>query len=154
MRLRSRSIATGLVALACGLPIAWLARAAASPGAIRVHPPNPAAGQKAVLRVASPLAESAPAQGAWWDFGDGASSEAAAPIHVWPAAGEYSVRLQTDGETVETKVVVSPPDTLRLFRAHPFEISIEAVDSSLDARAGRAVAVDDRYGWFDFPDSD
>ena len=91
--------------------------------------------------------------GAWWDFGDGQSSESPAPSHVWEAPGEYVVRLVSPEGTFESVVVVSSSDTLRLLAAHPFEISVEARDPGTGRRsAARASAWTDRYGSFAFPE--
>src|SRR5512144_187218 len=131
-----------------GLAAAWLARAAGSPPAgIETSPPNPAAGQRVLLRALSP----APDPGAWWDFGDGESSRAPAPAHAWEAPGEYTIRLSTADGVLESPILVSPADTLRLLPAHPFEITLEARHPATGARmAARARGEGERYGWFRF----
>src|SRR5215510_4106530 len=150
MRRVFRTVALPLVALAG----AWLA--AASPGtpfSIEVLPPNPVAGQTVRLLESS----RGPAAGiAWlWDFGDGDSSEAAAPSHGWVSPGAYTIRLTSRGTTVERDLVVSPEDTLRLNASHPFEIQLAVIDPQTSAAtAGRASARTDLYGGFQFSDGD
>ncbi len=133
-----------------GLAAAWLARAAVAPTiGIEASPPNPSAGQPVILRAIG----AEPVAGAWWDFGDGQSSAAAAPTHAWDAAGEYTVRLTSPEGHLESPILVAPADTLRLLSAHPFEITIEAYDRETGApRAGRASAQADRWGTFAFPE--
>src|SRR5262245_53954505 len=126
-----------------------LSRAGASPAVtFEVDPPNPVAGQTVRLRDTS----SSPASSWLWDFGDGASATTAAPSHAWGAAGPYTVRLTSQDTTAESALTVSASTTLRLLGAHPFEITIDAVDpGSGGASPARAVAVTDRFGWFSFP---
>lgn len=141
-----RRLAVPLLALAA----AWLARAAAGPTiSISTTPSNPAAGQ--TVRLGSLPAGTGPD---WqWDFGDGQSSTAAAPEHAWDAPGDYTVTLISAGETTTSSVSVSPSEILRLDSAHPFEISIDALDPH-DGHTypSRAVAISDRFGWFSFPE--
>jgi PKD repeat protein len=129
---------------------AWLARAASAPTiSIELSPPNPSAGQSVKLGTIP-----AGAGPDWfWDFGDGRSSTAAAPEHAWDAAGDYTVSLSSAGESVSASVTVSPAEILRLFAAHPFEISIDAVNPH-DGQTypSRAVGISDRFGWFSFPE--
>jgi len=139
-----RRLAIPLLALAA----AWLARAAAGPTiAIQTDPPNPSAGQRVRLGAI-------PGAGPdWtWDFGDGASSSAAAPEHAWGEAGDYTVTLSSAGETTTASLSVAPAEVLRLDAAHPFEISVDALNPH-DGHTypSRAVAISDRFGWFSFP---
>jgi len=139
-----RRLAIPLLALAA----AWLARAAAGPTiAIQTDPPNPSAGQRVRLGAI-------PGAGPdWtWDFGDGASSSAAAPEHAWGEAGDYIVTLSSAGETTTASLSVAPAEVLRLDAAHPFEISVDALNPH-DGHTypSRAVAISDRFGWFSFP---
>src|SRR5262245_15982079 len=151
MRRRSSTIAVPLVVLGLGLwgVGAWLARGASGPtAAIETVPPNPAAGQEVILRDAS--RPPAPFPGSWWDFGDGESSEAPSPVHTWETAGEYVLRLVSPSGAVESPLVVSAPDTLRLLAAHPFEVSLQADGEELEVLA---TAWTDRQGSFGFPQS-
>ncbi len=132
---------------------AWLVAAAPRPPfSIEILPPNPVAGQPARLLETS---RDAGAGAAWlWDFGDGDSSEAAAPSHGWGSPGTYTVRLTSGGTTVERDVVVSSEDTLRLNQAHPFEVQLEVFDPQASAgTAARASARTDLYGGFRFSDA-
>src|SRR5262245_27375732 len=146
MRRFSRILLVPLVVLAC----AWLAAAASSRPtlSIEIWPPNPAAGQ--AVRLAEGSGQPVAGAGAWlWDFGDGHASEAAAPSHRWEPPGRFTVRLTSDGTTLERDLVVSPADTLRLDSDHPFEFQLETYDPKTGvAAAGRAVAQTDAYGWF------
>ena len=152
MRRRFHPIAVPVLALALAFGGAWLVGGPSpSRAAIQVVPSNPAAGQRIVVHDASPLAKTIP--GSWWDFGDGESSEAPAPAHVWSDPGDYVVRLVSADGVAEARVHVSPPDTLRLIAAHPFEISAEAIDPDTGLRSvARASALTDRYGSFHFPE--
>ena len=138
-----------LVLPACALAAAWLARAASAPNvSVELSPPNPTAGQAVRLRDSAAEAGS----GWFWDFGDGQSSQAAAPSHSWEEPGEYTVRLLAEGASAEIPVVVSAPGTLRLNAAHPFELTVEAYHRETgEPSEARAVAVSDRFGWFSFP---
>ena len=150
MRRVFRIVAVPLVALAG----AWLATASPGPPfSIEVLPPNPVAGQSVRLLETS---REAGAGTAWlWDFGDGASSEAAAPSHGWASPGTYTLRLTSRGTTVERDIVVSPEDTLRLNTSHPFEIQLAVVDPQTGAAtAARASARTDLYGGFRFSEAD
>jgi len=137
-----------LLAVAALALAAWLARAAAAPTiAIRLSPPNPAAGQPVVLTGL------APEDGGWvWDFGDGGSAQCSSALHTWGEPGTYRVHAQNQASSAEISVVVSPADTLRLNGAHPFEATAEAVDPRTgDVVAGQALGQDDGYGYFRFP---
>ncbi len=135
--------------LAPALAAAWLARAAAGPTvSFEVSPPNPVAGQAVTLHDTS----AEPATSWLWDFGDGATANTAAPAHAWSEPGTYTVRLDSQGSHAETTVTVSAATALRLLAAHPFEISIDAVDpSNGNPSPAQAIAISDRFGWFSFP---
>ena len=128
---------------------AWLARAAAAPTvSIEASPPNPSAGQS--VKLGSIPAGAGPDW--FWDFGDGQSSTAAAPEHAWDAAGDYTVSVSSGGVSVFASVTVSPSAILRLYAAHPFEISIDALNPH-DGHIypSHAIGISDRFGWFSFP---
>jgi PKD domain-containing protein len=145
----NRTLSRFLVFPACALAAAWLARAASAPNvAVEISPPNPTAGQAVRLWDAGAEAVS----GWFWDFGDGQSSQAAAPSHAWDEAGEYTVRLLAEGASAEMPVVVSAPGTLRLNVAHPFELTLESYDRVTgEPFEARAFAHSDGFGWFSFP---
>ena len=150
MRRVFRNVALLLAALAG----AWLAAASPRPPfSIEVLPPNPVAGQTVRLLETS---RGAAAGIAWlWDFGDGDSSEAAAPSHGWASPGTYTIRLTSRGTTVERDLVVSPEDTLRLNGTHPFEIQLTVFDPQTSAATvARAAARTDLYGGFRFSDAE
>src|SRR5262252_7370270 len=144
-----RRLLLSIAALGLASAAVLLSRAGAAPSVtFELDPPNPVAGQTIRLRDTSASSASS-----WlWDFGDGASATNASPAHTWTAAGSYTVRLTSQDTTAEAAVTVSSSTTLRLLAAHPFEISIEAVDPGTGAASpAQAVAVTDRFGWFSFP---
>jgi len=130
--------------------VAWLARAASdrSP-VIQLSPANPSAGQ--TVQVCDASSDSG--DPVFWTFGDGQSAQAPVAAHSWGEPGTYVLELTGPAGTTRVPVVVSPPDTLRLNAAHPFEITAQAYDPDTGrASAGRALAQSDRYGFFSFPE--
>ena len=57
---------------------------------------DPTSGAAPLLVVFTPTV-SGPVESYWWDFGDGMTSTAEAPSHIYTAAGVYTVSLTVDG---------------------------------------------------------
>ena len=83
-----------------------------------------------------------------WDFGDGTTSTAVSPVHVYPAVGSYTVRLQAVGPTqVQQKSVygyieVTPQGTADLVLAPGPDPSAPPRIGTWDSRGAKNPATD------------
>ncbi|HUG08242.1 MAG TPA: PKD domain-containing protein [Acidimicrobiia bacterium] len=70
-----------------------------------------------------------------WDFGDGATSTATDPSHVYSSAGEYTVTLTaddgTDTNTATATVTVTEPVGSSLITAAVYPILVDGRDASV-----------------------
>ena len=145
MKFRTRAATVLTAALAAW----WAVGVALAPPVFTVSLSNPVVGQPVQLRDASDDEASPRA----WDFGDGTGSSSPSPMHAWTAPGEYAVRLTSGGAEAARRVVVSPETVLRLVEAHPFEVTLVAVDPhSGETSPGRAIPQSDVFGYFSFPE--
>jgi subtilisin family serine protease/PKD repeat protein len=122
-------LAPGLVAEPRELNISY--RTFAS---FEVLPETPTPGEEAQLRIIS----RGLVQAQRWTFGDGTSSTAALPAHVWDGPGEYQVELQVDGpdgtSTTSRTITVVAPFVL------PMNVDGGGVDCSCRASGSRPPA--------------
>ncbi len=91
-----------------------------------------------------------------WSFGDGTSSTAQSPVHMYVAGGAYPVTLtvtNASGSTMSSQMVAVTPDTtLRLNAAHSFDITLSARDPRTGGTGfGKALPQNDIYGIFSIP---
>ncbi len=91
-----------------------------------------------------------------WSFGDGTSSTAQSPVHMYGTAGAYPVTLtvaNASGSTMSSQMVAVTPDTtLRLNAAHSFDITLSARDPRTGGTGfGKALPQNDIYGIFSIP---
>ena len=138
------------IALIAGLAVIALA-AASRAASFEVSSGTPSAGAPAQFTETSGGRSSA-----WqWTFGDGSSSSARSPAHVFPAAGIYPVTLKvTDvlGNVTQTTLTleVLPPGTLRLMArtGRSFDVTIvrRPIPSPARRWPGQAVAQSDAFG--------
>jgi PKD repeat protein len=115
---------------------------------------NPSVGSRVVFADTS---SGTPTPTTWaWEFGDGGTSTAQNPAHVYAAPGTYAVRLTASnsfgtGSTTST-VTVTASDTLRLNAAHSFDITLSAHDQRTGADGtGIVIGQNDVYGYFSLP---
>lgn len=143
------------IALIAGLAVIALA-AGSEAASFEVSSGTPSAGAPVQFTETSGGRSSA-----WqWTFGDGSSSSARSPAHVFPAAGIYPVTLKvTDvlGNVTQATLTleVLPPGTLRLMArtGRSFDVTIVARDpESGETLAGQAVAQGDAFGFFAVPE--
>ena len=147
MRLRSFVAGAALSAV-----LGLTAGVAGPTASFSLSTPNPAAGSRLVLTDTS---TGSPTTWAW-EFGDGATSMAQNPAHVYAAAGTYTVKLTASNVSGSSSaagvVTVTTSDVLRLNAAHSFDVTLTAHDQRTGADGtGIVIGQNDVYGYFSLP---